>query len=152
MPFTSSSVGRQSFCSSVWPLLNGAGYEVVQRPFLAFAGAIAAWNLGAFIYPHHQPAADPVYALSLQLDRELPEHAKVFYESFSPDDWYLDYFAPGRRWQSLPSGNLAEEAPFCLETTAIGEHGTNFEGLRETKSWKLISNKYHVQIACFGKP
>ncbi len=117
--------------------------------FLAFSVALAAWNFGAYIYPHTKAAADPVYALALRIDKELPENAKVFYAAFSPDDWYLDYFAPGRLWQALPSGNLAKEAPFCMETTALADLQVNLSGLDQTKSWKLINSKYHVQLSCF---
>ena len=116
---------------------------------LAFCLALVAWNFGAFIYPHTLAAADPVYALALRLNNELPPREKVFYRTFSPDDWYLAYFAPGRDWQAAPSGNLAVEAPFCLETTALDAADVNRTGLRETRHWELNDGKHYVRVACF---
>jgi hypothetical protein len=116
---------------------------------LALAAAIAAWNFGGFIYPHTKAASDPVYALALRLNRELPKNAKVFYKTFSPDDWYLAYFAPGRDWQAIPSGSLAAETSFCLETTALEDELTDRTGLQEKKTWALIDAKHHVQVSCF---
>ena len=121
------------------------------QAFLAFGVAIAAWNFGAFIYPHTKAASDPVYALAIRIDKELPKNAKVFYKAFSPDDWYLDYFAPGRAWQALSAGSLEQEAPFCLETTALSDEQTDLSGLKKTKSWALIDDKHHVQLSCFSK-
>ena len=146
------------FC---WPpIVLLIAIAIVERPslqqrayaFLAFSIAIAAWNFAAFIYPHTKAASDPVYALALRIDKELPKDTKVFYKAFSPDDWYLAYFAPGRDWQALSTGGrLREEAPLCLETTALSDEQIDRSGLRKTKSWALIDDKHHVQLSCFSK-
>jgi len=92
----------------VWPpivLLIGAYLASRQRPFvtawIGIALAMAGWNFGAFIYPHAHASADPVLALAEKINRELPKNAIIYYRAFSPDDWYLDYFAPGRTWLKL---------------------------------------------------
>lgn len=128
---------------------NSAWWRSRLKSLLFFSLAITAWNLGAFIYPHTKPESDPVYSLALKLNRELPPDAKIFYRTFSPDNWYLAYFAPGREWHVAPTGNLAPEAPLCLETSALGAADVNASGLRETRSWQLIDDKHHVRVACF---
>ena len=70
--------------------------------FHALAVAMAAWNFGAFIYPHSHVSADPVLVFAQTLDRQLPRNATVYYRVLDPDDWYLEYFAPGRTWSPLP--------------------------------------------------
>lgn len=137
----------------LWPpavLLAGLTVRQRAKAGLAFALAMTAWNFGAFIYPHTKAAADPVYAFALRLDRELPREAKVFYRQFTSDDWYLAYFAPGRNWRAAPMGNLAKEAPFCLETSALGSAEVEHAGLRVAKSWLLDDRRHYVQVKCYS--
>jgi hypothetical protein len=120
-----------------------------KRAFTWFALGLGAWNFAAFIYPHSKVAADPVLALALQLDREMPQSATVYYQALSPDDWYLEYFAPGRRWEMLPDASKRRHgsaaAPVCFETTALAvvQIETN-PRLR----WSLVNNQHNVRIAC----
>ncbi len=71
------------------------------RGFVALSAALAAWNFGAFTYPHSKNSVDPVLALAMRLNRELPKDAVVYYSTLDADDWYLEYFAPGRIWTRL---------------------------------------------------
>src|SRR5205085_8515954 len=81
--------------------------------------ALANWNFAGFIYPHSKIAADPVLNLATRMDKELPQSATVYYKALSPDDWYLEYFAPGRKWEPLPPANEIPRgtaaAPVCFE-------------------------------------
>jgi len=145
----------------IWPpLVLLLGCAVAERPFwlsrikalIALSAALAAWNFGAFIFPHSHSSADPILQLAETIDRELPKNATVYYKVLSPDDWYLEYFAPGRRWLPLPSDTrtvqqLSDSAntPVCLETTALAEFG----GRADTgQSWNLVTNKHNVRFAC----
>ena len=113
------------------------------RPNYAFAIAIAAWNFGAFIYPHAQASADPVLALAQKINRELPKKATIYYAAFSPDDWYLDYFAPGRTWLKL-NGAVAAEGTVCLETTALASKGP----VETNRTWELVNAQHNIRLAC----
>jgi hypothetical protein len=113
------------------------------RPTYALAIALAAWNFGAFIYPHAHASADPVLVLAQKIDRELPKDATIYYAAFSPDDWYLDYFAPGRSWLKL-NGPPAQEGAICLETTALaGNPGVPFN-----RTWQLVNAQHNIRLAC----
>lgn len=111
---------------------------------LAIAGAIAAWNFGAFIYPHAHASADPVLMLAQRIDRELPRNATVYYAAFSPDDWYLDYFAPGRTWMKLNGMPAAD--PFCLDTTALAAFRPQPEPIAR---WELVNTQHTIRLECF---
>ena len=118
------------------------------RAFTAFGAALAAWNFGAFIFPHSYSSADPVLALAEKLNRELPKNAIVYYKVLSPDDWYLQYFAPGRRWRPLSIDDFKRPAPepFCMETTALNYLGkSNFN---PQQHWEIVDSKHNVQLAC----
>jgi hypothetical protein len=142
------------------PLVLLLGCFIAERPSwisrvkasIAFSAALAAWNFGAFIFPHSHSSADPVLALAETINRELPKKAIVYYKVLSPDDWYLQYFAPGRRWLPLPGNtrtvqqlNSSPERPVCLETTALAEFR---EQIATGQSWNLLNNKHHIQFAC----
>jgi len=119
--------------------------------FAALAVAMAAWNFGAFIYPHSYASADPVLMLTRKIDRELPKNATIYYGAFSPDDWYLDYFAPGRKWVKIvkPQDISAASGPFCLETTALA----TWEQAKEmTQHWELVNAQHNVRLECFRAP
>jgi hypothetical protein len=126
----------------VWPaiVLLVATYL---RPSYALAIAMAAWNFGAFIYPHSHAAADPVLVLAQKIDRQLPKNARVYYAAFSPDDWYLDYFAPGRNWLKL-NGSPAENGTICFETTALAAN----PGLAVNRTWELVNAQHDIRLAC----
>jgi hypothetical protein len=114
---------------------------------IALALAIAGWNFAAYIYPHAHASAEPILAFAKRVDRELPPNATIYYAEFSPDDWYLDYFAPGRNWLPLPmpprtlSGN-----PVCLETTALASGARPGPPMRV---WALTKGGHYVQVECF---
>ena len=133
----------------VWPpmvLLLGV-YVAWRRatPSIAIAIAIAAWNFGAFIYPHAHASADPVLLLAQRIDREMPKQATVYYRAFSPDDWYLDYFAPGRTWLKLNETPAA--GPFCLDTTALTA-AANRGGAAQ--HWELVNSQHNIRLECFS--
>jgi hypothetical protein len=143
----------------VWPaiVLLIAAY-VAARPrlrsrsqaSLALATAIAAWNFGVFIWPHSHSNADPVLALAQQIDRELPKNATVYYAAFSPDDWYLDYFAPGRSWKALqPGERLFSTGPttVCVETTALQTIQAQ-PAINSSLSWHLVTPQHNIRMGC----
>lgn len=136
----------------IWPpivLLIGI-YAARQRPaaFLAIALGLAAWNFGAYIFPHSHASADPVLALAKQIDRQLPKNATVYYEAFSPDDWYLAYFAPGRRWTKLPSKlPNSTSGPVCFETTALDVYKSKLE-IDPALRWDLVNRQHNVRLEC----
>lgn len=135
----------------VWPaivLLIGIYVPAARaKAFAALSIALAAWNFAAFIYPHSHSSADPVLMLALKIDRELPKSATIIYSAFSPDDWYLDYFAPGRNWVylSAPSFVLSGSGPVCYETTAL-------EALRpaalDGPKWELVNGQHNIRLEC----
>jgi hypothetical protein len=124
--------------------------------FVALAIAIAAWNFGAFIYPHSHSSADPVLVLAETIDQQLPKNATVYYRALDADDWYLEYFAPGRTWLPLPRGvddfqRLTDSAlgTVCLETTAIELFQEPSDPVRK---WELVNRGHNVRLACWSKP
>ncbi len=139
----------------IWPpivLLIGI-YAARQRPkgFLALALALTAWNFGAFIFPHSRGDADPVLALAQRIDRQLPKNATVYYDVFSPDDWYLAYFAPGRKWTQLPSAlPNSSNGPVCLETTALHAYKSSLE-IDPARRWDLVNRQHNVRLECLKR-
>src|SRR5579884_2866915 len=129
----------------LWPaivLVTGIYTRKRVAAAIALAGALAAWNFGAFIYPHSQVAADPVLVLARKIDRELPKDAVVYYRTLSPDDWYIEYFAPGREWKPLPLNTDNRSGPVCLETTALSDfHGA----LDARQQWQLVNSQHHIR-------
>jgi hypothetical protein len=113
--------------------------------WVAIAIAMAAWNFGAFVYPHSHASADPVLVLAQKLNRELPKNATIYYAAFSPDDWYLDYFAPGRNWIKLIGA--PPPGPFCLDTTALTALAP---GGDPTRGWKLVNSQHNIRLECFS--
>lgn len=133
----------------VWPpivLLVGLYARRRVEAATYVAAALAAWNFGAFIYPHSRGAADPVLVLSKKINTELPRNATVYYRVLDPDDWYLEYFAPGRQWKPLPmDGN--PHGPVCLETTALSDfHGALDPNLK----WDLVNSAHNVRLECLA--
>jgi hypothetical protein len=116
------------------------------RAFTTFAAALAAWNFAAFIYPHSHAAADPVLMLAQKIDRELPKNALVLYRVFDPDDWYLDYFAPGRTWRPIILiDQFPLNRPVCYETTALdAAQGPIDPNLR----WNLVDRAHNIRLGC----
>ncbi len=142
------------------PIVLLIGTWVAERPALRnriralifIVLAMSAWNFGAFIYPHSQPTADPVLALAKRIDRELPRSATVYYAAPNADSWYLEYFAPGRRWILLPRDQRADRqiiqstaAPVCLDTTALNEFGSD---LQPDEKWDLVNANHNVRLEC----
>lgn len=117
------------------------------RALLWLAVALAGWNFAAFIYPHSRTEADPVLVLAQKIDRELPKDAVVYYRAFSPDDWYLDYFAPGRRWVQISKApnSPAGSGLACFETTALEVFRP--EELNGPK-WDLVNRQHNVRLEC----
>ncbi len=152
----------------VWPpivLLIGA--YVADRPalrqrskaLLALAVALAAWNFGAFIYPHSHASADPVLSLALTVDRQLPKNATVYYRVLAPDDWYLEYFAPGRFWSPLQvrSGSVYigitnhPAGPTCFETTALDlldKAPAVASHIDPARRWDLLDSRHRIRLEC----
>lgn len=149
----------------LWPaIVLLIGVYIADRPqlraragaFLAIAGAIAAWNFGAFIYPHSRADADPVLGLAKKIDRELPRNATVFYAAPNADSWFIQYFAPGRRWILLPRDKDASlevlkraNGPVCLDTTALNEFGPQ---LQTERKWDLVDSHHDVRFECLATP
>lgn len=131
----------------VWPpivLLIGIYSRTQIRALTLFAAALAAWNFAAFIYPHSHEAADPVLVLAAKVNRELPKNAIIYYRVLDADDWYLQYFAPGRLWKQLPIQS-EKDAPVCLETTAL----VSFQGAADPKlKWELVNSSHNVRLEC----
>jgi hypothetical protein len=141
----------------VWPpivLLIGSYFSGKPALFrrkqvlLCVAGALTSWNFAAFIYPHSHLSADPVLELAEKINTQLPANATVFYKVLSPDDWYLQYFAPGRNWRSIPSGEVpgkTSNGVTCFETTALPYvHAELDPNLR----WDLINTRHNVRLEC----
>ncbi len=140
----------------VWPPIvlligsyfNGRGRSFTQV-FKWLILGLASWNFAAFIYPHSHIQADPLLMLAKRIDKELPKSATVYYKALSPDDWYLEYFAPGRNWQPLPPGNDipagTAAAPACFETTAL----PYVQGdTRPSLQWHLVNSQHNVRLEC----
>ncbi|MBV8895983.1 MAG: hypothetical protein JO051_05715 [Acidobacteriaceae bacterium] len=131
----------------LWPaivLLIGVYGRARIRSLTFFAAALAAWNFAAYIYPHAHASADPVLVLAQKLDRELPKNAVVYYRVLDPDDWYLQYFAPGRSWRQLPIAG-GNGGPVCLDTTALEA----FDGAIEPNmKWDLVNASHNVRLEC----
>ena len=131
----------------VWPpivLLIGSYWRT--RAALALAVALGAWNFAAFIYPHAQDSADPVLQLARQINRELPQNATVFYSQLLPDDWYLEYFAPGRHWIHMPVTKT--EGPVCMDTTALE---ASHAATDPKKRWDLVNSQHHIRLECLTR-
>lgn len=129
--------------------------------FSALAIAIGAWNFAAFIYPHSHASSDPVLELAQTVNRELPRNATVYYKTLNPDDWYLEYFAPGRTWVALPSESSLlpvlvhslPKRPVCLETTALAALEkdyalSTFVALDPILSWDLVTKGHNIRLKC----
>jgi hypothetical protein len=125
----------------VWPAIALLLAAYVP-PRFAWAIALAAWNFGAFIYPHAHASADPMLVLAQKIDRELPKNATIYYAAFSPDDWYLDYFAPGRTWLKL--SNPPAQGTVCFETTALA---TN-PAVPVNRTWELVNPQHNIRLVC----
>lgn len=122
---------------------------------VGMAVALAAWNFSGYIYPHSHASADPVLMLAQTVDRELPPHATVYYAALDPDDWYVEYFAPGRNWRPLPAGtsvtDLLRQAPsgtVCLDMTALRAlHAP----LHTTRRWDLVNSHHDIRLECVDR-
>jgi len=154
----------------IWPaiVLLVASYLASRRSLQQHAPALtalviamAAWNFGAFIYPHSHASADPVLTLAQKIDRELPKNAIVYYRALDPDDWYLDYFAPGRNWRKVSGSHdlrrIRESSSsgrrVCLETTALQELERNSTQISilpidPKLRWELVNNRHNVRLEC----
>ncbi len=135
------------------------------RASTILGAALTAWNFGAFIYPHSQPPADPVLMLALKLNRELPKDATVYFKALDPDDWYLEYFAPGRRWiplpkdrRDLPKAIGLDAGPVCFETTALDslkDDPALDEGMilwgHSYRRWYLVNSHHNIRLECLKR-
>lgn len=119
------------------------------KAFGWFTLGLASWNFAAFIYPHSHPEADPVLSLVRRIDKELPRSATVYYKALSPDDWYLQYFAPGRKWEPLGNPNEirkgSAEAPVCFESTALPYVRAETDS---SLSWSLVNSQHNIRLQC----
>ncbi len=134
-----------------------------RKAFVALGVAVAAWNFGVFIYPHSHASADPVLTLAQKVDQELPKHATIYYRVLDPDDWYLEYFAPGRFWSPVNvQGRSAyigftnsPPGPVCFETTALDVLGRNpgvLAAIDPERRWDLLNSKHHIRLECLKTP
>jgi hypothetical protein len=113
--------------------------------------ALAAWNFGAFIFPHSRVQGDPLVSLAQQVDRELPKNATVYYTAFVPDDWYLDYFAPGRTWQPLTEQATQNAAgTTCFDATALEKLKGRIT-IDPSLSWRLVDKQHNIRLECLSK-
>ncbi|MGA8027821.1 MAG: hypothetical protein WB992_11800 [Bryobacteraceae bacterium] len=154
----------------VWPsIVLLAGLAIAKRTrllerrraFLALALAIGAWNFAAFIYPHSHASADPVLVLAETIDRQLPKQANIYYRVLDPDDWYLEYFAPGRFWSPI---NVASSraytglvyparGPVCFETTALDilDKDPIFTSqIDPSRRWDLVNARHNIRLECLN--
>ncbi len=136
-------------------LAGRAAFRERAGMFIAIAVSIAAWNFAAFIYPHSHASADPVLALAQTIDKQLPRNATIYYRELDADDWYLQYFAPGRHWLPMPreittAQAIAQSAsgPVCLETTALDALGLHVDS---PQKWDLVNNRHNVRLECLNK-
>ncbi len=136
----------------IWPaivLLIGVYARSRIRALTFFAAALAAWNFGAFIYPHSHATADPVLVLAEKVNRELPKNATVYYRVLDPDDWYLEYFAPGRKWRPIVLvDQLPLSAPVCYETTALSEAPWPTD---PNLKWDLVNSAHNIRLECLAR-
>jgi hypothetical protein len=165
------SPGSAFYKLFVWPaiVLLIAAYLASRKnltqhvyAFLALAVAMAAWNFGAFIYPHSRAGADPVLVLAHTVDRQLPGNATVYYRVLDPDDWYFEYFAPGRKWLRLPARieswqpqvRSSAGGPVCFETTALDElakhapMSTLLSKIDSERRWDLVNSRHNIRLEC----
>ncbi len=152
--FDPGNAGHKLF---LWPplVLLLATSKWSQRHATALTGgvlALAAWNFGAFIFPHSQARFDPLLSLAQQVDRELPRNAAVYYATFVPDDWYLDYFAPGRTWRPLTmmGSDSSPDMTTCFDATAL-EHLKGKAAIDPKLSWRLVDKQHNVRLECVQK-
>ncbi len=155
----------------VWPpivlligiyIADNATLRERRKAFVALAVAVAAWNFGMFIYPHSHASADPVLALAQRVDKELPKHATIYYQVLDPDDWYLEYFAPGRFWSPVHvQGGLGymgvtnnPAGPVCFETTALDLFASDpamHDAIDPERRWDLVNSKHHIRLECLKR-
>ncbi len=96
--------------------------------------------------------------LAEAVDRQLPKNAVVYYKALDPDDWYIEYFAPGRRWIPLPlrvdeaTLRSGASAPVCFETTALSQFsGSEFrESMDPRLKWDLVNKRHNIRLECLG--
>lgn len=148
----------------VWPpivLLIGVAVARKEKwqshaiAFVALSVAVAAWNFGAFIYPHSHESADPVLMLAKKVDKELPRNATIVYTGPDSDSWYLNYFAPGRRWVQIPPDPAVfrevvrtAPGPVCMDLTALPTFPTDID---PHQSWDLIDKQRNVRLDCIRR-
>lgn len=137
----------------LWPplvlLLGTSNWSRVHaRALTALAIALAAWNFGAFIYPHSQPDTDPLLAMAHKLNGEMPKPATVYFANFSPDDWYLAYFAPGRDWLPAPANVVNVLRPgVCVDTSEMRRLSP--EQIASMRLWSIEDPKRNVKVGCW---
>ncbi|HEY3936934.1 MAG TPA: hypothetical protein VGL97_05865 [Bryobacteraceae bacterium] len=155
----------------IWPpLVLLLGCYLSLRPRLVSAAAAllvaqAGWNFAAYVYPRSHDSAAPVVQFAKELSEQLPRGTVIYYASFVPDDWYLQYFTPGTEWRHLDSPDpglltraISEVHPrVCVETTALAqlrthalESGTPPPVFGTQYKWDLVSRKYNVRMRCMN--
>ncbi|HEY7210776.1 MAG TPA: hypothetical protein VH477_10940 [Bryobacteraceae bacterium] len=149
----------------VWIARKSGRLERVNA-FLALTAAVAAWNFSAYVFPHAHSSADPVLMFAQTLDRQLPPRTTVYYSNLDSDDWYLEYFAPGRKWSPLPphpDGGWMRRTvstspvPVCFETSALDRlnsagllsKGADW-GLGAVQRWSLVNKQHRIRFECLS--
>ena len=115
---------------------------------IALTVALTGWNFAAYVYPRSRVAGDPLVAFAYRLANELPRNATVYYAAFSPDDWYLAYFAPKTKWRPLPV--TTDSSPSCYESTALSALHPPLAALGKT--WALTTKGRNVRVGCMATP
>lgn len=134
----------------IWPpivLLICAGLRHRAKALAAFAGGLACWNFGAFIWPHAHESADPVITFAHKVSEELPQGATLYYAAFSPDDWYLRYFGSAS-WHAMPPPH-DQAGPVCYETTALNAN-PQLWAVADRK-WSLTTAQHNIRIGCVSR-
>jgi hypothetical protein len=154
----------------IWPplvLLLGRCLSLRPRIISGAAALLVAmvgWNFAAYVYPRSHDSATPVVAFAKMMNAQLPRGTVIYYTSFVPDDWYLQYFTPRTEWRHLnasepilvPQSTSPLHPRVCFETTALElltaqahESGNTFLlRLSSEYKWDLVSPKYNVRVQC----
>jgi hypothetical protein len=126
--------------------------------------AMIGWNFAAYVYPRSHDSAAPVVEFAKRVNGQLPPGAVIYYHSFVPDDWYLQYFTPGTEWRPfntlrpafLRQPNSPVNPRACFETTSLAlltdqaheSSRTLVHRLSSEYKWDLVSPKYNVRVQC----
>lgn len=106
--------------------LAALSFESFRRTFATalFVAVVGLANFLFLIYPYSHVEKYPPLAFALQMKREWPPGALVYYAAQNSDESLVRYFNPTTQWKQLPVQALTQlpsGSPAWLETTAIDE-------------------------------